>query len=70
MHIQMRVAMALDTGIAEHESIDSEACSAGAADTPEVGDEAPVTFEHGDPRHAYLIGSLWGSKDEPPVEAR
>ena len=32
---------------------------------PEVDDEVLVTFEHGDIRRPYVIGSLWSSEDKP-----
>jgi phage protein D len=34
---------------------------------PEVNDEVLVAFEHGDPQHPYIVGSLWNSKDTPPL---
>ena len=33
---------------------------------PEVDDEVLVAFEHGDISHAYVLGSLWNGKDNPP----
>lgn len=33
---------------------------------PEVGDEALVAFERGDPNHPYVVGFLWNGKDKPP----
>lgn len=35
---------------------------------PEVEDEVLVAFEHGDVRFPYVVGSLWGGKDAPPVK--
>jgi uncharacterized protein involved in type VI secretion and phage assembly len=35
---------------------------------PEVGDEVLVGFEHGDPRRAYILGSLWSEADQPPPD--
>lgn len=34
---------------------------------PEVDDEVLVTFEHGDMRFPYIIGSLWNGTDLPPA---
>jgi uncharacterized protein involved in type VI secretion and phage assembly len=34
---------------------------------PEVGDEVLVAFERDDLRFPYVVGSLWNSKDRPPV---
>jgi len=39
----------------------------GAYFVPEVGDEVLVVFECGDPRRAYIVGSLWSSADPPPA---
>ena len=33
---------------------------------PEVDDEVLVSFEHGDLRFPYIVGSLWNGKDKPP----
>jgi uncharacterized protein involved in type VI secretion and phage assembly len=33
---------------------------------PEVDDEVLLAFEHGVPRFAYVLGSLWNGKDTPP----
>jgi uncharacterized protein involved in type VI secretion and phage assembly len=33
---------------------------------PEVDDEVLLAFEHGVPRFAYVLGSLWNGKDKPP----
>lgn len=35
---------------------------------PEVGDQVLVAFEQGDERFPYVLGSLWHSKDKPPVK--
>jgi uncharacterized protein involved in type VI secretion and phage assembly len=35
---------------------------------PEVGDEVLVGFELGDPRRAYVLGSLWNTPDPPPPD--
>ena len=34
---------------------------------PEVGDEVLVAFERGDLRFPYILGSLWNSKERPPL---
>lgn len=34
---------------------------------PDVGDEVLVTFEQGDQRTPYVIGSLWNGKAKPPA---
>jgi type VI secretion system (T6SS) baseplate-like injector VgrG len=36
---------------------------------PEVDDEVLVAFAHGDPRHPFLIASLWNSGQTPPETA-
>jgi uncharacterized protein involved in type VI secretion and phage assembly len=33
---------------------------------PDVDDEVLVAFEAGDPRHPYVVGSLWNGSDQPP----
>jgi uncharacterized protein involved in type VI secretion and phage assembly len=35
---------------------------------PEVDDQVLVAFEQGDERFPYVIGSIWSSKDKPPVK--
>lgn len=33
---------------------------------PDVEDEVLISFEAGDPRRPYVLGSLWNGRDEPP----
>lgn len=33
---------------------------------PDINDEVLVIFEGGDPRHPYVIGTLWNGQDTPP----
>lgn len=40
----------------------------GAFFRPEIGDEVLVAFEHGDPRRAYILGSVWSKADPPPKD--
>jgi uncharacterized protein involved in type VI secretion and phage assembly len=35
---------------------------------PDVGDEALVAFEGGQPRRPYVVGSLWNGQDAPPEQ--
>ncbi len=39
----------------------------GAEFYPEIGDEVMVAFMNGDPRFAVIVGSLYSSKNPPPV---
>lgn len=34
---------------------------------PEVGDEAVVAFEHGNPERPYVLGFVWNGVDAPPT---
>lgn len=34
---------------------------------PDVDDEVLVAFEHGDPRHPFVLGGLWNGRDQPPA---
>lgn len=34
---------------------------------PEVNDEVLIAYDHGNLHHPYVIGSLWNSKDKPPL---
>ena len=36
---------------------------------PQIGDEVLVTFEQGEPRRPYILGSLWSQVDPPPPAA-
>lgn len=33
---------------------------------PDIDDEVLVSFEAGDPRRPYVVGSLWNGRDNPP----
>lgn len=41
----------------------------GAWLPPDSGTEVLVAFAHGDPRHPYIVGSLWNGRDHPPSAA-
>ncbi len=34
---------------------------------PQIGDEVLVSFNHGDVREPYIVGSLWNTQDRPPA---
>jgi phage baseplate assembly protein V len=34
---------------------------------PEVDEVVLVAFAHGDPRHPYILGGVWNTKDKPPA---
>jgi uncharacterized protein involved in type VI secretion and phage assembly len=34
---------------------------------PQIGDEVLVSFNHGDVREPYVLGTLWNSMDRPPT---
>lgn len=38
----------------------------GAWFIPDVDDEVLIAFGGGDPRHPYVVGSLWNGRDTPP----
>ena len=42
---------------------------AGSYFVPQVGDEVLVSFNHGDVREPYILGSLWSTKAPPPTTA-
>jgi uncharacterized protein involved in type VI secretion and phage assembly len=69
MHIQMRIAAALDSCFVEHELARSETEAPGAS-KPEIDDQVLVSFAHGDTRDPYQVGSLWNSQDEPLAQSR
>jgi uncharacterized protein involved in type VI secretion and phage assembly len=35
---------------------------------PQIGDEVLVSFNQGDVSEAYVIGSLWNGRDQPPTQ--
>ncbi|GIW70925.1 MAG: hypothetical protein KatS3mg102_0467 [Planctomycetota bacterium] len=39
---------------------------AGVYQVPQLGDEVLCAFEHGDPRHPYVVGSLYNGVDKLP----
>jgi phage baseplate assembly protein V len=40
---------------------------AGSYFVPQIGDEVLVSFNHGDVREPYIVGSLWNTQDRPPA---
>src|SRR5688572_31509613 len=42
--------------------------SRGSFFVPDVGDEVLVAFQAGDPRHPFVVGSLWNGRDAPPQQ--
>ena len=34
---------------------------------PQIGEEVLVSFNHGDVREPFIVGSLWNAKDRPPA---
>ncbi|HVY62926.1 MAG TPA: phage baseplate assembly protein V [Planctomycetota bacterium] len=40
---------------------------AGFYTIPQIGDEVIVGFEHGDPQHPYVVGSLWNGASKIPA---
>lgn len=42
----------------------------GVVAAPEVGDEVLVAFDHGDPRHPYVLGGLFNGEDKPGGSAK
>lgn len=42
---------------------------AGCYFVPQIGDEVLVSFNHGDVREPYIVGSLYNSQDSPPAKA-
>lgn len=42
----------------------------GAVAAPEVGDEVLVAFDHGDPRHPFVLGGLFNGEDKPGDSAK
>ena len=68
MHIQMRIAAALDSCFAEHELARSGTEAPGSS-KPEIDDQVLVAFEHGDMRAPYQVGSLWTAQEAPPEQS-
>ena len=40
--------------------------ASGVQFQPQIGDEALIAFEHGDPASPFVVGWLWNGKDKPP----
>ncbi|MFM2052573.1 MAG: hypothetical protein RL456_610, partial [Pseudomonadota bacterium] len=41
----------------------------GSYFVPQIGDEVLVSFNHGDVREPYVLGTLWNTMDQPPAAA-
>ncbi|MGY4828749.1 phage baseplate assembly protein V [Sphaerotilaceae bacterium SBD11-9] len=41
--------------------------SRGSYFVPQIGDEVLVSFNHGDVREPYVLGTLWNTMDQPPA---
>jgi uncharacterized protein involved in type VI secretion and phage assembly len=48
-------------------SSQSSGSSSGSYFVPQVGDEVLVSFNHGDVREPYIVGSLYNTMDRPPA---
>lgn len=69
--VRVQLPWAPDTGDDSYEAWARLATMMAGADrgswfVPDVGDEVLVAFEGGDPRHPYVVGSLWNGQDAPP----
>src|SRR5689334_18751608 len=40
---------------------------AGTYFVPQIGEEVLVSFNHGDVREPFVLGSLWNTQDRPPA---